>query len=129
MKRKTVSLLLLVLILLLFPSCSHKTIEDGNYTVECTLTGGSGRASIEYSEVEIKDGSVTAHIIWSSPFYDYMIADDIKYEPVNSKGNSEFMFPAYLDKEMKIKADTVAMSQPHLIEYTLYFKSSTLKEI
>ena len=59
-------------------------LEDGTYETEVTLTGGTGKATVESpAKVEIKDKEATATIIWSSPNYDYMIVDGEKYDPVN----------------------------------------------
>ena len=104
-------------------------LEDGTYTAEVTLEGGSGRASIESpSTLTVKDGKVTASIVWSSPNYDYMLVNDEKYLPVNTEGNSAFEIPvAAFDTALDVIADTVAMSKPHEIEYTLTFDSSTIK--
>ena len=104
-------------------------LEDGTYTAEVTLEGGSGRASIESpATLTVKDGKVTASIVWSSPNYDYMLVNDEKYLPVNTEGNSAFEIPvAAFDTALDVIADTVAMSKPHEIEYTLAFDSSTIK--
>lgn len=104
-------------------------LEDGSYTAEVTLEGGSGRASIESpATLTVKDGKVTASIVWSSPNYDYMIVDGKKLLPVNTEGNSVFEIPvASFDTALDVIADTVAMSKPHEIEYTLAFDSSTIK--
>ena len=104
-------------------------LEDGSYTAEVTLEGGSGRASIESpATLTVKDGKVTASIVWSSPNYDYMIVDGKKLFPVNTEGNSVFEITvASFDTELDVIADTVAMSKPHVIEYTLAFDSSTIK--
>ena len=101
--------------------------EDGDYTCEVTLKGGSGRASVQSpAALTVKDGIVTAEIIWSSPYYEYMLVDEIQYDPVNEEGNSTFEIPVVLDTEIAVSALTMAMSQPHLIDYTLYFDSTTL---
>lgn len=104
-------------------------LEDGTYTAEVTLEGGSGRASIESpATLTVNDGKVTASIVWSSPNYDYMLVNDEKYLPVNTEGNSAFEIPvASFDTALDVIADTVAMSKPHEIEYTLTFDSSTIK--
>ena len=104
-------------------------LEDGSYTAEVTLEGGSGRASIESpATLTVKDGKVTASIVWSSPNYDYMIVDGKKLFPVNTEGNSVFEITvASFDTELDVIADTVAMSKPHEIQYTLAFDSSTIK--
>lgn len=104
-------------------------LEDGTYTAEVTLEGGSGRASIESpATLTVKDGKVTASIVWSSPNYDYMLVNDEKYLPVNTEGNSAFEIPvATFDTALDVIADTVAMSKPHEIEYKITFDSSTIK--
>ena len=38
-----------------------------------------------------------------------------------------FVIPVIFDEEMAVQADTTAMSQPHLIDYTLYFDASTIQ--
>lgn len=98
-------------------------LEDGEYTADVVLEGGSGRATVESpANLVVKDGEVTATIVWSSPNYDYMIVDGEKYEPVNIEGNSTFEIPVDgFDSPMEVVADTVAMSEPHEIEYTLTF--------
>ncbi|SFC54809.1 ABC transporter substrate-binding protein [Butyrivibrio sp. YAB3001] len=95
-------------------------ISDGEFTASVVLTGGSGKAYIESPcKVTVSDGKAIAHIVWSSPNYDFMILDGETYYPVNEEGNSKFDIPVQFDKEMVIQADTTAMSTPHLIEYTL----------
>ena len=103
-------------------------LEDGEYTVDVAMEGGSGKASVDSpAALEIKDGKITATIVWSSPNYDYMIVNDEKYEPVNKDGNSTFEIPVdAFDYKMPVTADTVAMSTPHEIEYTLQFDSASV---
>ena len=103
------------------------SVEDGSWLCDVTLNGGSGKASVESpAALSVKDGKITATVIWSSPNYEYMLFGEERYEPVNSDGNSTFEIPVILDREMPVSASTVAMSQPHLIDYTLYFDGSTL---
>ena len=59
---------------------------------------------------------------------DKMTADGVDYAPVNDGGNSTFVIPVTLDEDIAVSAETVAMSTPHTIDYTLYFDSSTMKE-
>ena len=105
-------------------------LEDGDYTMDVTLTGGSGRATIDSpAAIKVEGDKATATIVWSSPNYDYMLVDGEKYEPVNKDGNSTFEIPvSVFDAEMEVTADTVAMSEPHEIDYTLNFDSTTAKE-
>ena len=102
---------------------------DGTYTCDVTLEGGSGRATVESpAALTVADGKMTATIVWSSPNYDYMLVDGEKYLPTNTEGNSTFEIPvSALDTALDVTADTVAMSTPHEIEYTLTFDSASLK--
>lgn len=105
-----------------------KQLADGTYTCDVTLTGGSGRASIESpATLTIKDGKAVATIVWSSSHYEYMTIGETKYEPVQTEGNSTFELPISFDTDMEVSALTTAMSEPHLIDYTLRFDSSSLK--
>ena len=101
---------------------------DGTYTCAVTLQGGSGRATVDSpAALTVVDGAMTATIVWSSPNYDYMLIDGEKYLPTNTEGNSTFEIPvAALDTALAVTADTVAMSTPHEIDYTLTFDSTTL---
>ena len=105
-------------------------LKDGEYTVDVSLEGGSGKASVESpAKLTVKDGTYTALIVWSSSNYDYMIVNGEQYDPVNTEGNSAFEIPAdKFDCMTKIQADTTAMSKPYLIDYTLYFDSSTIEK-
>ena len=90
-----------------------ETPADGRYTCAVTLQGGSGRATIE------SPAALTVA--------DYMLVDGEKYLPTNTEGNSTFEIPiAALDTALAVTADTVAMSTPHEIDYTLTFDSATL---
>ena len=104
-------------------------VEDGSYTIELTMEGGSGRASIQSpAQLAIADGAATAILEWSSPNYDYMLVNGEKYLPVNTEGNSVFEVPVEaLDAPPTMIGDTVAMSTPHEVEYTVTFHSETLE--
>ena len=105
-------------------------LEDGEYSIQVDLEGGSGKASVSSPTLMlVKNGRMYAELQWSSSNYDYMIVDGEKYEPVNKDGNSTFEIPvSVFDAEMEVTADTVAMSTPHEIDYTLNFDSSSMKK-
>ena len=103
------------------------TIADGEYTCEVTLAGGSGKASVESpAKITVSGGQAVATVIWSSPHYEYMTIGETQYDPVNTEGNSTFEIPVTLDEDMAVSALTTAMSEPHLIDYTLHFDGATL---
>ncbi len=110
-------------------SFDMSTLADGSYTIELTMEGGSGRASIQSpAQLAIADGAATATLEWSSPNYDYMLVNGEKYLPVNTEGNSVFEVPVEaLDTPLTMIGDTVAMSTPHEVEYTVTFHSETLE--
>ena len=107
-----------------------ETPADGAYTAAVVLEGGSGRATVESpAALTVADGRMTATIVWSSPNYDYMLVEGEKYLPTNTEGNSTFEIPVTaLDTPLDVVGDTVAMSTPHEIEYTLTFASASLIE-
>ena len=104
-------------------------LADGTYRIDVALGGGSGRTSVESPALlTVKNGRMTARIVFSSPNYDYMKVDGVQYDRVNEEGNSAFEIPVSgLDFPMAVIADTIAMSVPHEIEYTLTFDSSSLE--
>ena len=82
--------------------------EDGEYTVEVTLEGGSGKATVDsQAKVTVTDGVAYATITWSSTHYDYMIVNGEKYLNENEGGNSTFTFPIDgIPCEMDVIGDT-----------------------
>ena len=102
-----------------------QTLADGTYQAEVTLTGGSGKATITSPAViTVKDGKIMATLVWTSPNYDYMIVEGEKYLNEAETGeNSTFTVTvSSLDTEIPVIGDTVAMSKPHEVEYTLCLK-------
>lgn len=109
------------------------SIEDGIYTVEVQLEGGSGKATVASpATLKIEDGKAYGTIVWSSPNYDYMMVDGEKILPsnTNTEENATFEIPvAGFDQKLSVSADTTAMSTPHEIEYTLFFDSNTITKV
>ena len=112
-----------------FVTAQSLGLEDGRYMVAVSLSGGSGKASVQSpTALYVKDGACTAIIGWSSPNYDYMKVDGVQYLPIPNEDNSAFEIPVFcFDRPMAVIADTVAMSEPHEIAYTLTFDSSSLE--
>ena len=106
-------------------------LEDGLYTAEVTLGGGSGKAKVESpAQIRVENYQAYANILWGSHNYDYMKVNGEKYLQINTEGNSAFEIPVNaFDWKLAVIADTVAMSVPHEIDYTLYFDSETLTKV
>ena len=98
---------------------------DGSYTVEAVLQGGSGKASVQSpARLTVENGAMTATVIWSSRNYDLMIVNGQEYTPTYENELSCFTIPvSALGTPLPVQAETTAMSQPHMIDYTLTFSS------
>lgn len=125
---------ILLLCALLLAACSSggskKELKDGIYQVSLTMQGGSGRASIQSpARLTVESGRMTVTLIWSSSNYDYMIVDDVKYEPTSYDGGSTFEIPLKDLGELSVIADTVAMSTPHEVQYTLVFDAASVTDV
>ena len=114
-----------------FTTAGSLGLKDGDYTAAVTLAGGSGRAKVESpAALTVEDGLCTARIVWGSKNYDYMKVGETQYFPVNTEGNAAFEIPVlWFDRPMPVIADTVAMSEPHEIAYTLLFESKSLEAV
>lgn len=106
------------------PQAVQMDRPDGRYSIEVSLSGGSGRAFVTSPTwLTVRGGQGYATILWSSPYYDYMILDGKRYlNETRDGGNSTFTIPiTALDVPMEIIADTTAMGDPVEIAYTLTF--------
>ncbi len=104
-------------------------LEDGEYSIEVAITGGSGKAGVSSPTLlTVRDGRAYARLVWSSPNYDYMIVGTEKYLNLKTDGgNSEFEVPiAAMDEELPVIADTTAMGTPHEVKYTLTFYQESI---
>lgn len=103
-------------------------MTDGIYSVDITMTGGTGRAYISSPvQLTVSGSSMTAKVEWSSSNYDLMIVDGKEFLPVNNEGNSVFEIPVNtLDEPLSVQAETLAMSEPHMIDYVITFDKSSL---
>lgn len=104
-------------------------MEDGDYSIQVDLEGGSGKASVTSPALMIvKDGRMYAQLQWSSSNYDYMIVNEEKILNESEEGrNSVFTVPVtVMDDKMEVIADTLAMGAPHEINYTLTFYEDSI---
>lgn len=104
-------------------------LEDGEYSIQVDLEGGSGKASVSSPTLMlVKNGRMYAELQWSSSNYDYMIVDGEKFQNESEEGrNSVFTIPVTaLDDKTEVIADTLAMGAPHEIDYTLTFYEASI---
>ena len=104
MRKKTLCLILAILLLLGAGCQKEKKSEglaDGTYRIEAALAGGTGKATRR--------------------------PNGVRYDAVIEDGHAVFTVPvASLEEPFPVVADTVAMSSPHEIEYTITFDPATL---
>ncbi len=110
-------------------SADALSLEDGEYAIDVTMTGGSGKATVQSPTLlTVTDGIAYASITWSSSNYDYMIVDGQKY--LNESGeevNSHFTIPVPdLAEDLPVIADTLAMGTPHEVQYVLTFDPASI---
>lgn len=98
--------------------------EQIGETINVSLEGGTGKVSlITPTTIKQDNNGYNVTLEWSSKNYDYMIVDGVKYLPVEVNEHSIFEIPvSNIDKPLEVIADTVAMSKPHEIEYTITFE-------
>lgn len=103
-------------------------LADGTYDVPVVLEGGTGRTSLEpTAEVVVEGGVIEATVVFSSSNYDLMVVDGVEYVPVSLDPGSTFTIPvASLDEPLAVSAETTAMGNPHMIDYTITFDASAV---
>ncbi|MBR3585753.1 MAG: ABC transporter substrate-binding protein, partial [Oscillospiraceae bacterium] len=78
--------------------------------------------------LHVENGACTATLVWGSKNYDYMRIGETRYLPLPNRETSTFEIPVEIfDRNVAVIADTVAMSEPHEIEYRLLFSSESLQ--
>lgn len=104
-------------------------LETGEYQIDVSLSGGTGRADVNSpAKLVVDEGGMTATLVWSSSNFDQMVVQGEQYLPTTTDGGSTFEIPvSALDEDIPVQAETTAMSEPHMIDYTLHFDSSSLK--
>ena len=109
---------------------AEPALPDGVYTADFNTDSSmfhANEACDGKGTLTVKDGKVTAKIVWSSKNYDYMKVGDTKYDAVIEDEHSTFEIPvSCFDWAMAVKADTTAMSEAHEIDYTLTFDSASV---
>lgn len=102
---------------------------DGTYSIELTMTGGSGKASVVSPTIlTVENGQAYADITWSSSNYDYMVVAGETYlnESEDNMASSFHIPVTKMDEEMSVIADTTAMGTPHEVNYTFTFYSESI---
>lgn len=112
-----------------FVTAESLGLADGDYLVDVSLSGGSGKAKLASpAALHVENGICTATLVWGSKNYDYMRLGETKILPLPDRETSTFEIPVEIfDRNMAVIADTVAMSEPHEIEYRLLFSSDSLQ--
>ncbi len=125
--KKIITILLCVFMIIGGAAAAYAAAPaDGTYSVAVSVSGGTGRATISSPvSLTVSGGEMKAKVVWSSGNYTWMKVNGVQYNNENIGGNSTFTIPvAALDTPIPVSAETVAMSEPHVIDYTLSFSSA-----
>ncbi len=121
MKKTVLVLLLSALLVSAGARFAFCELPDGAYVPdEFSFAGGTGRVTITCPQVTVKDGNVTAKIVFSSKNYTNVRIGEDSYAPEYTEEGAVFTVPAVLNRAFPVYATTAAMSSPHEIEYSLY---------
>ena len=100
---------------------SAVSLADGSYKADdFSFEGGTGKTTITCEGITVKNGKTYATIKFSSDKFTKLVADGIEYQPISNDGGSFFEIPVTLNKDMTITGTTMAMTEPHDIEYTIH---------
>lgn len=100
---------------------SAVSLADGSYKADdFSFEGGTGKTKLTCEGITVKNGKTYATIKFSSDKFTKLVADGIEYQPISNDGGSFFEIPATLNKDMTITGTTMAMTEPHDIEYTIH---------
>lgn len=106
-----------------FEQATTVELADGEYSVDIALSGGTGKVSLDSPTLlTVRGGHAVATVRWSSPYYDYMKVNDVKYlaQSGGSGEYSEFQIPVLsFGDPFPVVGDTTAMSEPHEIDYEI----------
>lgn len=104
-------------------------LEDGVYSIEAELEGGSGKTKIiSPLTMTVKDQCATAVVTIESPHYSYVIVEGEVYEKLEEGTTSSFEIPVIgFDFKMPFTANSTALGTSHEIAYILFFDSETIQ--
>ncbi len=96
-------------------------LPDGEYAPDgFAFSGGSGRVTISCPKLAVRDGTVYATLVFSSPNYSRLVLDGAEYAPAHDGDATAFEVPAPVNADFTVVATTTAMSAPHDIAYALH---------
>lgn len=101
------------------------SMADGTYKADdFTFSGGTGKTNITCEAVTVKGGQTYATIKFSSDKFTKLVVNGTEYQPTSNEGGSYFEIPVTLNADMTITGTTVAMTEPHDIDYTIHITKS-----
>ena len=97
------------------------SMADGAYKADdFSFSGGTGKTKITCEGITVKNGQIYAAIKFSSSSFTKLVVDGKEYQPVSNEGGSYFEIPVTLNTDMTITGTTVAMTEPHDIDYVIH---------
>lgn len=101
------------------------SMADGTYKADdFSFSGGTGKTKITCEGITVKDGKTYATIKFSSEKFTKLVVNGTEYQPVSNDGGSYFEIPVTLNTDMTITGTTIAMTEPHDIDYVIHITKS-----
>lgn len=101
------------------------SLADGTYKADdFSFSGGTGKTKITCEGITVKDGQTYATIKFSSSSFTKLVVDGKEYQPTSNEDGSCFEIPVVLNTDMTITGTTVAMTEPHDIDYVIHITKS-----
>lgn len=98
---------------------------DGTYKADdFSFSGGTGKTKITCEGITVKGGKTYATIKFSSDKFTKLVVNGTEYKPTSNEGGSYFEIPVTLNTDMTITGTTVAMTEPHDIDYVIHITKS-----
>lgn len=114
---------------------NETSLPDGTYQADdFTFSGGTGKTTAECLEINVRNGKSYATLQVKSANYQYLLtgatwgddsAGKIQFNTTMSEGTSTTEIPIALNKDVAITGKTIAMSNPHEIDYFVNISFAT----
>ena len=121
MRSRILALLVALALVIGAVALAEGGLPDGEYAPDgFAFSGGSGRVTISCPKLAVRDGTVYATLVFSSPNYSRLVLDGAEYAPTHDGDATAFEVPAPVNADFTVVATTTAMSAPHDIAYALH---------
>ena len=112
-----------------FTGAKEIDLEDGVYTIDVSLSGGSGKTQVESpATLTVEGGKAIARIAFTTAKIDFAVVNGVTLEPIAGEEYATFLVPVEtLSRPTAIDVDCTVMKPATLVSYTLSFDADTIR--